>query len=475
MPPRSTRPSWSASRPRRSTCTSTGTRRRSTSAPSTPRPPPPESTACSATRPTRNTPARSTSPSPRPRSPPKPKPRARSTPCSWAWARWHCWSARSGWPTSWSSPSSNAARRSACAARSAPPKATSASSSCPRPSCSRPSAARPASPQARRPPASTPTTRAGPPSSPPRPGPAASPPPCSSAPWPGCWRRRVAAALLPPPLPPPPPTARGRCTTPSACARTASLTSPIPTAMGGSPMPCLRRVMWVDLRWEEPGQVEPQQSVSGDGRGGTGEQPPEAVGAVAGQFHQVGDLAEAGLYPVAPLGDDLLQDRRHAPPLILRGRDEHGGAAGGLLRGECGAVEPLVREQVTRRRPGLQQVCGDLALVDRGGHDAPCADDAAAKVGLDREPEPVEPFGVRGVAAEPGVQAIEPGPPVRPADPRWVLDRQRRGIDLLAVIGRLAGREGRPELLERPPTASGSAGWPRFDAAAPGTGGPSPG
>src|ERR1700729_515978 len=59
MPPRSTRRSWSASPPRRSTCTSTGTRRRSTSAPSTPRPPPPRSTACSARRPARQTRARS--------------------------------------------------------------------------------------------------------------------------------------------------------------------------------------------------------------------------------------------------------------------------------------------------------------------------------------------------------------------------------------------------------------------------------
>jgi hypothetical protein len=36
-----------------------------------------------------------------------------------------------------------------------------------------------------------------------------------------------------------------------------------------------------------------------------------------------------------------------------------------LLCGEGGAVEPLVREQVTRRRPGLQQVSGHLALVHR--------------------------------------------------------------------------------------------------------------
>src|SRR6266566_6305546 len=52
----------------------------------------------------------------------------------------------------------------------------------------------------------------------------------------------------------------------------------------------LRRVMWVDLCRGEPGQVEPQQGVGGDGRGGAGEQAPEGVRAVAGEFHLVGDL-----------------------------------------------------------------------------------------------------------------------------------------------------------------------------------------
>jgi putative ABC transport system permease protein len=55
--------------------------------------------------------------------------------CSSAWARSRCWSARSGWPTSWSSRCSNAARRSVCAGHWAPPAARSASSSWPRPSC----------------------------------------------------------------------------------------------------------------------------------------------------------------------------------------------------------------------------------------------------------------------------------------------------------------------------------------------------
>ena len=59
-------------------------------------------------------------------------------------------------------------------------------------------------------------------------------------------------------------------------------------------------------------------------------------------------------------------------------------------------------QQITRGRPGFQQVQCDLALVHRGGHDAPGPHDPAAQVGLDRQPEAVEPLGVRGVAAEPG-------------------------------------------------------------------------
>ena len=104
------------------------------------------------------------------------------------------------------------------------------------------------------------------------------------------------------------------------------------------------------------------------------------------------------------------------------------------------AVEALVREQVTRGGPGFQQVLGDVALADRGGHDGPGADDPAAQVGLDGEPEAVEPLGVGGVAAEPGGQVVAgPGPLVRAADPGRVLDRQRGGVHLLAVVFRAAG------------------------------------
>jgi hypothetical protein len=154
--------------------------------------------------------------------------------------------------------------------------------------------------------------------------------------------------------------------------------------------------------------------------------PQKVVGAVAGQFHLVGDLAEGGFDPVAPLGDDRPQDRRHGVALALGGREEDGGAAGCLAGRERRAGESLVQQQVTRRRRGGQQVIGHVALVDGRGHDTPGPDDPAAQVCPDGQPEAVEPFGVRGVAAEPGGQVVtRAGPAVRAADPGGVLDRQR--------------------------------------------------
>jgi hypothetical protein len=67
--------------------------------------------------------------------------------------------------------------------------------------------------------------------------------------------------------------------------------------------------------------------------------------------------------------------------------------------------------------PGPQQVIAHVTLVDGGGHDAPGPDDTAAQVCLDRQAEPVEPFAVRGVAAEPCVQATGAGPGIGAADP----------------------------------------------------------
>jgi hypothetical protein len=73
-----------------------------------------------------------------------------------------------------------------------------------------------------------------------------------------------------------------------------------------------------------------------------------------------------------------------------------------LSRADGVAAEAPVRQQVTRGWAGLQQVRRDVALADGGGHDGPGADDAAAQVGLHRQPEAVEPLGVGGVAAELG-------------------------------------------------------------------------
>ena len=46
-------------------------------------------------------------------------------------------------------------------------------------------------------------------------------------------------------------------------------------------------------------EEDAEQCVGGDGGGGPGEQAPEGVRAVAGQFHLNGDLAEGGLDAVA--------------------------------------------------------------------------------------------------------------------------------------------------------------------------------
>ena len=56
--------------------------------------------------------------------------------------------------------------------------------------------------------------------------------------------------------------------------------------------------MWVDLRYGEAGT---EQRMSCDSYCGAGQQAPEGMGAVPGQLHQVGDLAERGLNAVCLL------------------------------------------------------------------------------------------------------------------------------------------------------------------------------
>lgn len=41
--------------------------------------------------------------------------------------------------------------------------------------------------------------------------------------------------------------------------------------------------------------------------------------------------------------------------------------------------QAFVRQQATRRRPGLQQVCGDVALAEGRGDDGPGAHDLGAR------------------------------------------------------------------------------------------------
>src|ERR1700734_1483650 len=131
-------------------------------------------------------PGRSTSPGLRTRSPPRPTPRVPSTPCSSGWARSRCWSARSGWPTSWSSRCWNAAPKSGCAARWARPAARSVPSSWPKRSCCPWPAGSSGSSPARPPPLPTPAPTGRASSSRPKPGPAAWLRRSSSVPWPGC-------------------------------------------------------------------------------------------------------------------------------------------------------------------------------------------------------------------------------------------------------------------------------------------------
>jgi hypothetical protein len=73
------------------------------------------------------------------------------------------------------------------------------------------------------------------------------------------------------------------------------------------------------------------------------------------------------------------------------------------------------------------------------------------RAGLDGQAEAGEPSGVRGVAAEPGMQPAGPGPRIGAADPRGVPDRQRAGTGLPAVIRRDLPGQVAAQLPERAP------------------------
>jgi hypothetical protein len=106
--------------------------------------------------------------------------------------------------------------------------------------------------------------------------------------------------------------------------------------------------------------------------------------AVAGQVHQVGDLAEAGFDAVAPRRDDLLQGRgdraevtfaeRQQPPRAER----QGSPQKGQPRSHC----PLVIEEVTCRLgdPGAIRWMRQGVIVLRAA--VPCGPDLAASAGV---------------------------------------------------------------------------------------------
>lgn len=98
--------------------------------------------------------------------------------------------------------------------------------------------------------------------------------------------------------------------------------------------------------------------VGGNGRDGTGEQTREAGGAVAGQFHQVGDLAKGGFDPVAPLGDDLPGSCRAAGPWW---RDQHAGTAAAQETANALPLKPLS----VSRPGGGGQAFGGLVAASR--------------------------------------------------------------------------------------------------------------
>ena len=168
---------------------------------------------------------------------------------------------------------------------------------------------------------------------------------------------------------------------------------------------------------------------------------PEGAGVVAGEPHLAGALAEGCLDAVAPPGDDL--------PLSASG---HAGPA------------------------GSGQLFGDLASVERGGHDAPGADDAAAQLGPDGQPEAAGPWDVRGVTAGPAGHvvaragpAVPPGPAVSPPGSAEVSICRHSCSGRRAGFGAAAAGTGTPSRdLGQEPGLAAPAQLPGFASAGTG-------
>jgi hypothetical protein len=141
----------------------------------------------------------------------------------------------------------------------------------------------------------------------------------------------------------------------------------------------------------------------------------------------------------------------------MGGREQRGVRAAGCGRRwslRCGfgrlaarwslAVEALVRQQVTRGRARLP--AGLRRPHARSRRRARCSRPArlAAQVRLDRQPEAAEPFGMRGVALEPGHPIVTRASPA---------DRLLEALDRICTI--------LPWANSGPPRRQGSCGCPR--------------
>lgn len=152
----------------------------------------------------------------------------------------------------------------------------------------------------------------------------------------------------------------------------------------------------------------------------------EGVGAVPGRFHGVGELAEGGLDPVAPLNDDLLQGLRHGLALLIGRRYQVVMPCSARDSVNAAPLKPLSFEQPDQVFGVGAQVDDEVAFVERGGHDRPGADQPRAQVGA-------PPTGTRSIiqrARRRGRSGRTAGwarPIVRAADPAGALDRQRGG------------------------------------------------